>query len=146
MIDINFIREFPEKVKENCKNRNVKCDVDKLLKLDKERTLLIQKVDEARSKLNIKGKPTEAELVKLQKTKAEEEKLSKELDKVETDYKELLFQIPNHTAPDVPIGKDDSENVEISSWGNQKDLILSPKTMFNLVRILTLSILNLVQK
>jgi seryl-tRNA synthetase len=121
MIDIKYIREHAEEVKENCKNRNVKCDVDKLLDLDKKRGELTTKVNELRQKKNsFKGKPSAAELKELTKVKENEEKLSKDLDKISAEYMDLLFAIPNLTSKETPLGKDDTENVEIRRFGEPK--------------------------
>ncbi len=128
MLDISFIRENPDLIKKNCKNRGIKVDLDKFLSLDKKRVELIQKVDSLRSKKNkAKSKPTTAEMVALKKNKTEEEKLVKELVKVETEYKEILFSIPNLTHPDTPIGKDESENKEIRKSGQPKKLDFGAK-------------------
>ena len=60
MLDIKFIRENPEKVKVNCKNRLADVDIDKLLQLDSERREVVSKIDELRAKRNAssKTKPT----------------------------------------------------------------------------------------
>jgi seryl-tRNA synthetase len=118
MLDIKYIRENVEEVRQNCKNRGLKVDIDKLLELDKKRLTLLGEVEKLRSEKNKpSGKPTPAELTKLKATKSKEEKLSAELDHIESEYKSLLFAIPNTTHPDSPIGKDDSENVEIRKSG-----------------------------
>jgi len=56
MLDLKFIRENPEKVKENCKKRNIIVGIDRLLKLDKEWRKIKQKADELRHKRNRKGR------------------------------------------------------------------------------------------
>jgi seryl-tRNA synthetase len=127
MIDIKYIRENPEEVKENCKNRNVKCNVDKLLELDKKRIELVQEVESLRNSLNVKGKPSEKELEKLKTVKAKEEKLSKILTDIDKEYKTLLFEVPNITSPEAPIGKDESENTGVAEWGKPKEFDFTPK-------------------
>jgi seryl-tRNA synthetase len=128
MLDIKIIRDNPEEIKNNCKNRNVKCDVDRLLELDKKRSELIQEVDSLRNKKNSpKGKPSAEELKELKSIKEKEDKAANELEKVEEEYKNLLFQIPNITHPDTPIGKDDTENVTISTTGNPPKFDFEPK-------------------
>lgn len=118
MLDIKYIRENVKEVKENIKNRGLKVDVDKLLDLDKKRLELLSEVETLRSKKNKpSGKPTATELAELKKIKETEDKLSHELDAVESEYKSLLFAVPNLTHPDSPVGKDDSENVEIRKSG-----------------------------
>ena len=53
MLDIKFIRENREKVKENCKLRNIECDIDCLLELDEKRRELIEKIDELKNEKNL---------------------------------------------------------------------------------------------
>jgi len=118
MIDIKYIREHTKEVKENIKNRGLSVDVDKLLDLDKKRLNLLGEVESLRNKKNHpSSKPSGTELAELKKVKGAEEKLSLELDTIEAKYKALLFAVPNITHPDSPIGKDDSENVEIRKSG-----------------------------
>lgn len=118
MLDIKYIREHVGEVKDNINNRGLKVDVDKLLELDKKRLELLAEVEALRGAKNKPaGKPTPTELTELKKIKKKEEKLSSELDKIESEYKTLLFAVPNMTHPDSPLGKDDSENVEIRKSG-----------------------------
>ena len=133
MIDIKFLRENPDIVKENIKNKfqDKKLPlVDEVIKLDKESRELTLRCDELRSKRNTlskqigvlmgKGEKEEAE-----KVKAEVEEINKELDEnagKEAEYKdkitEIMMVIPNIMDPSVPIGKDDTENVENEKFGD----------------------------
>ena len=133
MIDIKFLRENPDIVKENIKNKfqDKKLPlVDEVIKLDKESRELTLRCDELRSKRNTlskqigvlmgKGEKEEAE-----KVKAEVEEINKELDEnagKEVEYKEkiteIMMVIPNIMDPSVPIGKDDTENVENEKFGD----------------------------
>ena len=133
MIDIKFLRENPDIVKENIKNKfqDKKLPlVDEVIKLDKESRELTLRCDELRSKRNTlskqigvlmgKGEKEEAE-----KVKAEVEDINKELDEnagKEAEYKEkiteIMMVIPNIMDPSVPIGKDDTENVENEKFGD----------------------------
>jgi len=118
MLDIKFIRENADAIKENIQNRGLTVDVDKLLALDKKRIELLGEVESLRSAKNKpSGKPTDAELTKLKEVKSKEEKLSAKLDEVEAEYRPLLFAVPNMTHPDSPLGKNDEENVEIRKNG-----------------------------
>jgi len=127
MLDIKYIREHVREVKDNIKNRGLKVDVDKLLEFDKKRLDLLSEVESLRSAKNKpSGKPTAVELVELKKIKDKEEKLSVELDKVEAEYKSLLFAVPNMTHPDSPVGKDDSENAEIRKAGKLPKFTFEP--------------------
>ncbi len=114
MIDIKFIRQNLQKIKTACQNRGVKIDFDKLLKLDQKRRELIKKIEKLRreKKLN-KNLPIE----ELRLKKEEIKKLEKELDKVEEDFQNLIFKIPNIPLPDVPVYPDEKGNVEIKRVG-----------------------------
>ena len=132
MIDLKFLRENPEAVKENIKKKfqDHKLPlVDEVIELDKQSRAAQQEADELRSKKNqvskqigalmAQGKKEEAEAVKaevaaISKRLAELEPMEKELsDKVT----EIMMKIPNIIDPSVPIGKDDSCNVEIQKYG-----------------------------
>jgi seryl-tRNA synthetase len=126
MLDIKFIRENAEAVKKNCEQRNIKCDVDNLIKLDDERKRLLQYVEELnaeKNKLNdlmVATKDQEEKKKVIEQGKALKDKLEKtkpELEEVEKEYGNLLSAVPNMTHPDSPIGKDDSENKEIERYG-----------------------------
>lgn len=110
MLDIKYIRENPEEIRKNTKNRLANVDIDELLKIDARRIELIQDVDELRSKLNLKGKPTEQELAELKEIKEKEDKLSKQLNEIELHFNEMLQKVPNLTHPDVKVSDDEDDN------------------------------------
>lgn len=123
MLDIKFIRENKKEVEKNCKNRNIKCDISKLLDLDEKKKKLTQKIEELngeKNKINDEIQKTEDKKLLVEKGKEIKEKLEEikpELEKTEKEYKTLLMQVPNMTHPDSPIGKDDSDNKEIEKYG-----------------------------
>ncbi len=136
MLDIKFIRENPEAVKENMRKKfqdeRVPL-VDEVVELDKELREIQTEGDSLRSqrnniskeigKLMGQGKKEEAEEVKV-KVKAigdRLEELQNGLEGKQERYKEIMFTIPNMMDPSVPIGKDDSENVVIETHGEIKD-------------------------
>ena len=132
MIDIKFLRENPEVVKENIKKKfqdNKLPLVDEVIELDAERRKTQQEADDLRASKNkiakeigglmAQGKKEEAEEKKAEvaansKRLAQLEELEKELDEKVT---KIMMTIPNIIDPTVPIGKDDSENVEIQKYG-----------------------------
>ena len=132
MIDINLIRTNPELVKENIKRKfqDHKLPlVDEALELDSKRRALISEGDALRSARNTlskqvgmlmkEGKREEAEAVKAQ-VKADADRLvaiEKESEETEAALKKVMMAIPNIVAADVPVGKDDSENVELQRFG-----------------------------
>ena len=132
MIDINLIRTNPELVKENIRKKfqDHKLPlVDKALELDAKRRALIAEGDALRSARNTlskqvgmlmkESKKEEAEQVKAQ-VKADADRLvaiEAEAAEVENELKKTMMTIPNIISPDVPLGKDDSENVELQRFG-----------------------------
>ena len=131
MIDIKYLREHPEEVKENIKKKfqDEKLPlVDEVIELDKERRDAQKEADELKASRNTlskqigvlmkEGKKEEAEEVKKQ-VAANAEKLA-QLDAKQAEMEEkvtkIMMVIPNIIDPSVPIGKDDSQNVEASMW------------------------------
>lgn len=120
MLDIRFIREHSDEVRESVRRRGLKVDIDGLLELDKKRVSLQQQSDELRSKLKTSGRPSEDELKKLQSTKAEFEKVDGEHSEVSEKYKGLLWQVPNLIADGTPDGGEEANRPEKTSGGLPK--------------------------
>ena len=132
MLDIKFVRENPDAVKENIKKKfqDAKLPlVDEVIELDKQARALQQEADELRAKKNAiakqigalmaQGKKEEAEEVKKEvaKNSARLAELEKQEPQVREELKKKMMVIPNIIDPTVPIGKDDSENVELERFG-----------------------------
>ena len=121
MLDINFIRQNPEKVKEGCKKKQVEVDIDKLLELDKKRREILKELERLRHQRNLiseKKTPTSEEINKARQLKEKIKSLKESLKSIEKDFKDLMFQVPNLPLPEVPVGKDETENVVIRKVGN----------------------------
>ncbi|MCR1934553.1 serine--tRNA ligase [Clostridium tepidum] len=132
MLDLKFIRENPEVVKQNIKNKfqdnKIKL-VDEVIALDAELREVKKQVESLRANRNkiskqigalmAQGKKEEAEETKKKVTVHSEElaKLDKKEAELSKKVKDILMVIPNIIDPSVPIGKDDSENVEIERFG-----------------------------
>jgi len=119
MIDINFIRENPGKVKEACEKKQVKCDVDKILELDKKRRELITESESLKAEQNKIGKAghDQASIEKAKELKEKFKAIEPEIKKVEGQLEPLLLVLPNIPFDDVPVGKDDSGNVVLRKVG-----------------------------
>lgn len=122
MLDIKYIRENKKIVEDAAKNKGYKVDIDKLLKLDDERRELLLRVEGLRNKQNqlsdTKGKkPSADEIAKSKALKADIEKIAPKLAEIEKKFTELMLLVPNVPSADSPIGKDESENVEIKKVG-----------------------------
>ncbi len=127
MLDPKIIRDEPEKIKKMLKDRAIEFDFDKMLELDKKRRNLIKETDELRKKRNQmsiaigQAKKSGGDASELLNDMA---KISKELDDleehqktVEEIYTHLAFSIPNILHESVPIGDDESANLELRKWG-----------------------------
>ncbi|MCI6272511.1 MAG: serine--tRNA ligase [Erysipelotrichaceae bacterium] len=132
MLDIKLIRENPDLVKENIKKKfqDSKLNlVDEVIELDSKYRLTKTKADDLRSERNSssknigllmrEGKKEEAELIKsrISEINSEIEKLEVEEEHLSKEIKNRMLVIPNIIDESVPIGKDDSENVEIEKFG-----------------------------
>lgn len=132
MLDIKFVRENPEIVKENIKKKfqDKKLPlVDEVIELDNERRKVVARADELRANRNkiskqigalmAQGKRDEAEEVKKQVTAQAQEldELAKRETELGAEVTKRMMMIPNIIDESVPIGKDDSENVEVERFG-----------------------------
>jgi seryl-tRNA synthetase len=128
MLDIKFIRENAEKVKENSKNRKVDIDVDRLLDLDMKRRERILQMEELRALRNkaSKTKPTDEEILKMKEVGVQISLAEKELADLDGEYHELLQKVPNMTHPDVPIGGEEDYAV-LTEKGEAPQFDFPPK-------------------
>lgn len=132
MIDIKFLRENPEVVKQNIRNKfqdNKLELVDQVIELDAQSRAVKQKADDLRSNRNkiskqigalmAQGKKEEGMALKEEVTRQAEELAKLEQQEAELSEKvtEIMMRIPQIIDPSVPIGKDDSENVEVERFG-----------------------------
>ena len=144
MLDIKVIRENPEKVKAAMKTRNKDMDalVDEVLEIDKQRRELMIKNDALKQEQNQASK----KIPQIKKEGGDISEIMKRMneikDKIKEDdaliseldnkQKEIMYEFPNIPSDTTPIGKDDSENVEIRKWGEIRNFGFEPKAHWNL--------------
>ena len=135
MLDIAFIREFPEVVKAGAKKKRMQVDVDRLLDVDRQRRALITEIERLRAERNRHSKkvssvpPDEREAL-LAETRAITAQLKHSetaLAPLEEEFERLMLQVPNVPAPDVPEGLTDADNVEIRRWGELPAFAFAPR-------------------
>ena len=126
MLDIKIIRENPDLVRKAIENRHDSAPIDDILRLDAERRRNIVKLDGLRQERKIISKEREKAQERGRALRAEIQSLEGEVNKLDKQLEELLLQIPNIPQPDVPIGKDDTENITVRTWGEPKKLDFSP--------------------
>jgi seryl-tRNA synthetase len=136
MLDLKFIRENATAVEENCKNRGVEADVGLVVKLADRRSELIQELNELKQRQNQmaksigKERDEEARARLIEESRTMKERIpAKETDLhgVEERLRDEQLKIPNMTHPDSPIGKDDTENVEIRRSGEIPEFAFEPR-------------------
>jgi seryl-tRNA synthetase len=130
LLVLRFIRENGAAVEENCKNRGVEADVELVVKLADRRAALIQELNELKQRQNQLAKnigrerEEEARQRLIEESRTTKQRIPEQeadLARIEERLREEQLKIPNMTHPDAPIGKDESENVEIRCWGEIPD-------------------------
>jgi seryl-tRNA synthetase len=124
MLDIKFIRENPDKVKDAVATRGYKVDIEKLLKLDEEKRELMKKVEDIKSQKKKLGKDDRDQAGKL---KDEEKNIEKMLSEKNEHLDMMMLDIPNIPLDSVPIGKDESENKVLRTVGDKPKFSFEPR-------------------
>jgi len=136
MLDLKFIRENAEAVQENCRNRGVEADVGLVVDLADRRSALIQELNELKQEQNRMARGIGQErdpearerlIAGSREMKGEIPVKEAKLYEVEGRLRDEQLKIPNMTHPDSPIGRDDSENVEIRRSGEIPEFSFAPK-------------------
>lgn len=140
MLSIDFIRNNKEKVIEAAKNKNREVEIDKILELDDERRSLIQKAQTLREERNklAELKDPEKSKVRGKEIKEELKIIEEKLPQVEKTLQRLAYLVPNIPYDEVPIGKDESENIVARKWGEPKKFPFQPKDHIELGELLDL--------
>jgi seryl-tRNA synthetase len=144
MLDIELLRKNPELVKERLRLRREEYPtlVDEALRLDEERRSILRELEALRAernslskevgKLKSKGEQTAELEGKVKEIKEKIEGLEGQLSKVEEQLKGVMLSIPNIPHQSVPMGKDETENVEVRSWGVRRDFDFEPKAHYEI--------------
>jgi seryl-tRNA synthetase len=140
MLDLNYVRENLEAVKTALQNRNFSIEsLEKFVELDETRRRVIGEADAINQKRNSSskeigalmqaGKRDEAEAKKAEIAglKDEQSELETKRDEAEAQMRELLSGLPNIPAEEVPVGADETANVEVKKWGEAKEFDFEPK-------------------
>jgi seryl-tRNA synthetase len=144
MLDIKWIRENPEKVKQALKNRGVAFDLDRLIAVDGQRRAKIKEVDDLRAKQNefsdaiAKAKDSERD-EKIRASKKIKEELAvveEDSKKIEEEYTSLIYLVPNIPLDDIPIGKDEGENKVLRESSTKPKFKFTPRDYMGLAEAL----------
>ena len=126
MIDLKLIRENPELVRKSIEDRHDNTPLDEILRLDSERRTAIVKLDNLRQERKTISKEREKAHERGRALRDEIAHAEEDLKFIEEQLNGLLLMVPNIPQPDVPLGKDDSENVTIRTWGEPKKFDFKP--------------------
>lgn len=133
MIDIKVIRESPELVHKALEHRGITFDLDFLVELDTQHRNLLRQLEELRAKHNQmskqigKGGGDKQELIAGMRQIGDEiSSLQQEVNQTKSKLDALLLELPNIPHPSVPLGKDESGNVTVRSWGEPKNFSFPP--------------------
>jgi seryl-tRNA synthetase len=149
MIDINLLRENPEKFKNACKAKKFDVDIDKLLDVDGKLASAKRQLQDIATEKNKIGKSVpklapdekQASLAKLSQLKQQEAGLNETVKQLQPVFDDLMLQVPQPADDDVPEGKDDTENVELRKEGRIRKFDFEPKDHVQLG--LTLDIIDI---
>jgi seryl-tRNA synthetase len=144
MLDLELLRKNPEFVKERLRLRREEYPtlVDEALRLDEERRSILRELEALRAernalskevgKLKSKGEQTAGLECKVKEIKEKIEGLEGQLSEVEEQLKGVMLSIPNIPHHSVPVGKDETENVEVRGWGVRRDFEFEPKAHYEI--------------
>ncbi|MEN9582812.1 MAG: seryl-tRNA synthetase, seryl-tRNA synthetase [Candidatus Parcubacteria bacterium] len=142
MLDIKFIRENADIVKEAARKKRVKVDIDALIKIDDERRDLMQKADELRAEQNkMSGsisrekdqKAREQMIMEMTTVKNDLGKIEENLKPIMLEWKKLMLEVPNVPDMSVPEGDSDAGNVEVKVVGEKPQFSFKPKDHIELL-------------
>jgi len=143
MLDIEFIRQHKNLVKEAARKKHVKADIDRLIEVDERRRELIGLVEEKRKNQNetaskiAETEDQNARMFLIKDSKASKEELQKEeeeLKKIMKEWQLLMLQVPNIPDMSVPEGKSDEDNQQIRTWGEKPNFSFKPKSHIELMQ------------
>ncbi|MFH0852475.1 MAG: serine--tRNA ligase [bacterium] len=139
MLDIKFIRQNADLVKDAVKKKFLKVDIDRLLELDQNRRNLIQKSEALKAEQNkfskeLAKEKNESLLEKSKELKERFKEFERKLAVVEKEYSYLMMLVPNIPAQDAPVGEDESANKEVAKWGDLPEFDFEIKDHMDLGR------------
>lgn len=144
MLDINFIRENPDKVRQAAQNKRIPADIDRLLEVDGRWRAATSEIEQLRAEQNKAGKEIakltgddkQQAISRMADIKRRAKDLADSLESLEAQRGALLLTVPQPADPEVPVGKDDTENVELRKWGTPREFDFEPKDHVELGELL----------
>ena len=145
MLSLKFIRENTDLVRAALQTKHDTAPIDEILSLDDQRRRLLSEVESLRALRNqtsqqistMRVKPPEL-IEKMRQVGDRIKSLDAETSEVERKLNQLLLYVPNLPAPDVPVGRDESENVEVRRWGQPRQFDFTPRPHWEVAQSLDL--------
>ncbi len=133
MIDIKFIRDNPDLIRQTLKNRNDSAPLDEIIALDERYRMSLQQSETLRARRNevskqiskMKDKPSEL-IAEMRQVGEQINSLESEVARIWTELEEHLLRLPNIPDPQVPVGKDTTDNIVVRSWGEPRSFTFTP--------------------
>jgi seryl-tRNA synthetase len=133
MLDIKLIRDNPEVIRQALDKRGESVPLDKIIDLDTRHRQLLHEAENLRAKRNDVSKQISKMAEKPPQLIADMRQIGDKINSIESEtalvrdeLEDLLLRLPNIPFPDVPIGKDSSDNIIVHAWGKQKELLFKP--------------------
>lgn len=138
MLDIQFIRENPDQVKEKSQQKGYDVNIDELLRVDEERRRLLGEVEQVRAERNTladqlkQGNPSSEQIEQGKSLKAKLAELEQRLEPLEAEYLKHLKAVPNMPFDFVPVGATEDENQVVKTVGEPPHMDFTPKHDYQL--------------
>ena len=127
MLDLKYIREHPDLVREGIRKKGEVDNIDGILKLDEQRRENLQKVEGLKNRRNVvseeigklkrSGGDASVAITEMENVKNQIKTIDEELRHIEESLNKLMLTVPNVPHPSIPVGKTPADNVEIAKWG-----------------------------
>jgi len=136
MLDIKFIRENPDLVKQGCQKKQVKVDINLLLEVDKKRRETLQALEDIRAKKNEASKQIaqmkdekekQTKILEMRELDRNHDRINESFKKLDKEFNKLMAKVPNPPLEEVPTGKDETENVVLREVGEKPKFDFEPK-------------------
>ena len=147
MLDIKFIRQNQEKVKEGVAKKQAKVDIDRLLEVDQKRREALQALEQMLAQKNRANKEIQEAkdekekniiILKMRELDDNSDRLNKDLKELDEEFNNLMLKVPNLPLEDVPAGKNDTENIVLREEGEKTKFSFQPKDYMEIGEFLDL--------
>lgn len=137
MLDVKYVRQNPDKVRSALESRGITADLDKFLKLDEERRNLLFEAEKLKSLRNQEseeiarkkkmGESVDKQIARMKEVSQKIKEMDEKISQTEAELQNILLTIPNIPDNSVPIGKTDTDNVEVRRWQEPTKFDFTPK-------------------